>query len=235
MYAECGRPRVRARGTDGEPKHGRAPGRVTAGTERTGGRVLGGVQRQGSLGGRAAFRLRTTGGVLLVLHGALVAWLMLRPRDVPWVAPPNLHPLATVRADLRLGWPGALRPLAEGLGLLAPLGVLLPLAHGRLRVSPVASLARTVAAGALASVAVALLQTGVPGRVVDVDILLLNTAGVAVAHLAVVPAARFLLRRRAERTGSPAVSGQDRNQGRTPTYPRVGIAPWSDAVPPSAP
>ncbi|MCE7550233.1 VanZ family protein [Streptomyces thermodiastaticus] len=193
------------------------------------------MQRQGSLGGRTAFRLRTTGGVLLVLHGALVAWLMLRPRDVPWVTPPNLHPLATVRADLRLGWPGALRPLAEGLGLLAPLGVLLPLAHGRLRVSPVASLARTVAAGALASVAVALLQTGVPGRVVDVDMLLLNTAGVAVAHLAVVPAARFLLHRRAERTGSPEVSGQDRTQGRTPTIPRVGIAPWSDAAPPSAP
>ncbi|WP_345133161.1 VanZ family protein [Streptomyces mexicanus] len=193
------------------------------------------MQRQGSLGGRAALRLRATGGGLLVIHLALVAWLMLRPLDVLWVAPPNLRPLATVRADLELGWPGAVRPLAEGLGLLAPLGVLLPLAHGRLQVSPVASLARTVAAGALVSLGIALLQTGVPGRVVDVDTLLLNTVGVALAHLVVVPAARSRLRRRAERRGGFAAPRQDAAQGRTPTIPRVGIAPWSDALPPSSP
>ncbi|MEW2283766.1 VanZ family protein [Streptomyces sp. NPDC047841] len=197
------------------------------------------MQRQGSIGGSAAIRIRVTGGVLLVAHLALVAWLMLRPLDVPWVMPPNLRPLAGIRADLALGWPQAVRPLGEGLALLAPLGVLLPMAHGRLTVSPVASLIRTAAAGALLSLGIALVQTGVPGRVVDVDSVLLNTTGVVLAHLAVVPATRLRLRRRD--TGElgapePAVSVQEElSQGRTPTIPRVGIAPWSDASSPSSP
>ncbi|MFG2886022.1 VanZ family protein [Streptomyces sp. NPDC048297] len=190
------------------------------------------MQRQSSIGGSAAIRIRLAGGILLVAHLALVAWLMLRPLDVPWVMPANLHPLAGIRADLALGWPGAVKPLTEGLALLAPLGVLLPLTHGRLAVSPLASLARTSAAGALISLGIALLQTGVPGRVVDVDSLLLNTAGVALAHLAVVPAGRARLRRgqaRAGREGEGAdgqVSVQEGpSQGRTPTIPRVGTAP----------
>ncbi|MEU9476299.1 VanZ family protein [Streptomyces sp. NPDC048191] len=188
------------------------------------------MQRQGSIGGdSAAIRIRATGGVLLVAHLALVAWLMLRPLDVPWVAPPNLRPLAGIRADLALGWPAAARPLGEGLALLAPLGVLLPMAHGRLTGSPLASLIRTTAAGALISTGIALLQTGVPGRVVDVDSLLLNTAGVALAHLAVVPAGRAWLRgrdARAEAGAEPPVTVQEElPQGRTPTIPRVGIAP----------
>nr|BFD83036.1 VanZ family protein [Streptomyces sp. Xyl84] len=197
---------------------------------------MGGVQLQGSIGGSAAFRVRVTGGVLLVAHLAFVAWLMLRPLDVPWVMPANLRPLTTIRADLALGGAEAVRRIGEGLVLLAPLGVLLPLVHGRvLAVSPVASGVRTTAAGALVSLGIALLQTGVPGRVVDVDALLLNTAGVALAHLAVVPAARALLRRGAERRGGWAVRQEDASQGRTPTIPRVGIAPWSDALPPSSP
>lgn len=102
------------------------------------------------------------------------------------------------------------------------------MAHGRLVVSRLASLIRTAAAGTLISLGIALLQTGVPGRVVDVDSLLLNTVGVAVAHLAVVPAGRAWLRRRAER--EPGTAGrftvqEDLPQGRTPTIPRVGIAP----------
>ncbi|MFF5854752.1 VanZ family protein [Streptomyces sp. NPDC012751] len=187
------------------------------------------MQRQGSIGGgSAATQIRVTGGVLLVAHLALVAWLTLRPLDVPWMMPPNLRPLAGVRADLALGWPGAARPLGEGLALLAPLGVLLPMAHGRLAVSPFASLLRTAAAGALASLGIALLQTGVPGRVVDVDSLLLNTAGVVLAHLAVVPAGRARLRQRAagEAGAEPTVTvPEELSQGRTPTIPRVGIAP----------
>ncbi|MFI0807595.1 VanZ family protein [Streptomyces echinatus] len=184
------------------------------------------MQRQGSIGGNAAIRIRVTGGVLLVAHLALVAWLMLRPLDVPWVMPPNLRPLAGIRADLALGWPGAVRPLGEGLALLAPLGVLLPMAHGRLTVSPLASLIRTAAAGALISLGIALLQTGVPGRVVDVDSLLLNTVGVVLAHLTVVPAARARLRRRDPGAAGQAVTVQEElSQGRTPTIPRVGIAP----------
>ncbi|MEW5356708.1 MULTISPECIES: VanZ family protein [unclassified Streptomyces] len=193
------------------------------------------MQRQGSIGGSAAIRVRVTGGVLLVAHLAFVAWLMLRPLDVPWVMPANLRPFATIRADLALGGHEAVRRLGEGLGLLAPLGVLLPLAHGRLCVSTFASLVRTVAAGAMVSLGIALLQTGVPGRVVDVDTLLLNTLGVALVHLAAVPALRSRLRRRAERLGGSAVRQEDAAQGRTPTIPRVGIAPWSDALPPSSP
>ncbi|GAB1327918.1 hypothetical protein ACE1SV_22570 [Streptomyces sennicomposti] len=130
---------------------------------------MGGVQRQGSIGGSAATRVRVTGGVLLVAHLAFVAWLMLRPLDVPWVMPANLRPFTTIRADLALGGHQAVRRIGEGLGLLAPLGVLLPLAHGRLGVSAFGSLVRTVAAGAMVSLGIALLQTGVPGRVVDVE------------------------------------------------------------------
>ncbi|MEU6553921.1 VanZ family protein [Streptomyces sp. NPDC046915] len=183
------------------------------------------MQRQGSIGGSAAIRVRVTGGTLLVAHLALVAWLMLRPLDVPWVMPANLHPLAGIRADLALGWPEAARRIGEGLALLAPLGVLLPMAHGRLAVSPLASLIRTATTGALVSTGIALLQTGVPGRVVDVDSLLLNTAGVVLAHLALVPAGRSWLRRRGERVRRTAAPQEETSQGRTPTIPRVGIAP----------
>ncbi|MFJ9544322.1 VanZ family protein [Streptomyces sp. NPDC101225] len=183
------------------------------------------MQRQGSIGGSAAIRIRVTGVVLLVAHLAFVAWFTLRPLDVPWVMPPNLRPFAGIRADLALGGPVAVRRIAAGLALLAPLGVLLPAAHGRLRVSPFASFVRTVAAGALVSLGILLLQTGVPGRVPDVDSLLLNTVGVAVAHLAAVPAARSRLRRRAERSDRAAVRQEEAAQGRTPTFPRVGIAP----------
>ncbi len=183
------------------------------------------MQRHGFLGGSAALRIRVTGSVLLVAHLAFVAWYTLRPLDVPWVLPPNVEPFAGIRADLALGWPGAARALGGSLALLAPLGVLLPVAGGRLTVSPLASLLRTLAAAALLSLAIELLQTGVPGQVVDVDSLLLNTAGVALAHLAVVPAARARLRRRCRAHGRADLPQEEPSQGRTPTIPRVGIAP----------
>lgn len=186
---------------------------------------MGGVQRQGSNGGSAAFRVRVAGGVLLVAHLALVAWITLRPLDVPWVRPANLHPLAGIRADLALGWPEAGLRIGKGLALLAPLGALLPMAGGRLDVSPLASLARTVAAGTLIALAVELLQTGVPGQVVDIDSILLGTVGVALAHLLVVPAARVRIRRRAECRRRAALPRDEPSQGRTPTIPRVGMAP----------
>jgi glycopeptide antibiotics resistance protein len=183
------------------------------------------VQRQGSNGGSAAIRVRVAGGVLLVAHLALVAWITLRPLDVPWVRPANLHPFADIRADLALGWPEAARRIGKGLALLAPLGVLLPMAGGRLDVSPLASLARTVAAGSLISLGIELLQTGVPGQVVDIDAILLGTAGVTLAHLLVVPAARHRLRRRAEHRRRAALRREEPSPGRTPTIPRVGMAP----------
>lgn len=203
----------------------RADGAGRAGTDRAGGRVLGGVQRQGSIGGSAAIRIRATGIVLLAAHLVYVAWVTLRPLDVPWVLPANLHPFDGIRADLRLGWPEAARRIGAGLGLLAPLGVLLPLAGGRVRVSPFASLVRTVTAGALLSLGIELLQTGVPGQVVDVDSMLLNTVGVALAHVAVVPAVRARLRRSAGHRPSVPVRQEDAAQGLTPRIPRVGIAP----------
>ncbi|WP_327295707.1 MULTISPECIES: VanZ family protein [unclassified Streptomyces] len=181
--------------------------------------------RQGT-GGRSVIRFRVVGVVLLAAHLLIVGWLTLRPLDVMWVTASNFTPLAGIRADLALSPLEAARRIGEALLLLAPLGVLLPLAGGRLRVSPWASLARTVAAGALISLAIELLQTGVPGQVVDVDSLLLNTAGVALAHLLVVPAVRCRLRRR--RVGRPervAVLPDEAPQVVTPTIPRVGIAP----------
>lgn len=168
------------------------------------------------------------GGVLLVAHLALVAWITLRPLDVPWVSAANLRPFAGIRADLALGPEVAARRIAAGLGLLAPLGVLLPMAGGRLCVSRVGSLLRTTAAGVLLSLGIELLQTGVPGQVVDIDSIILNTVGVALAHLAVVPAVRARLRRRAETRRRTAVLPEEQAQGRTPTIPRVGIAPWSE-------
>ncbi|WP_105973606.1 VanZ family protein [Streptomyces geranii] len=183
------------------------------------------MQRHGSSGKSAAIRIRATGGVLLVAHLALVAWITLRPLDVPWQLPANLRPFAGIRADLALGWQEAARRIAEGLALLAPLGVLLPMAGGRLDASPLGSLFRTVMAGAMLSLGIELLQTGVPGQVVDVDSLLLNTIGVGLAHVAVVPAVRSWLRRRSDRRLRAAIRTEDATQGRTPTIPRVGIAP----------
>lgn len=189
---------------------------------------MGGVQRHGSEDGSAVTRVRVAGGVLLVAHLALVAWITLRPLDVPWVSAANLRPFAGIRADLALGPEVAARRIAAGLGLLAPLGVLLPMAGGRLAASPLGSLLRTTAAGVLLSLGIELLQTGVPGQVVDIDSIMLNTLGVALAHLAVVPAVRARLRRRAETRRRAAVRREDHAQGRTPTIPRVGIAPWSE-------
>ncbi|MEW2165404.1 VanZ family protein [Streptomyces sp. NPDC007084] len=183
------------------------------------------MQRLGSDGHSAVTRARAAGCVLLVVHLALVAWITLRPLDVPWVSAANLRPFAGIRADLALGAGTAARRIAAGLALLAPLGVLLPLAGGRLGVSTFGSLLRSAAAGTLLSLGIELLQTGVPGQVVDIDSILLNTLGVVLAHLAVVPAVRARLRRRTETRDLAAVLREDPAQGPTPTIPRVGIAP----------
>ncbi|WP_282503787.1 VanZ family protein [Streptomyces rhizoryzae] len=164
--------------------------------------------------------MRATGFLLLVVHLLIVGWLMLRPRTVPWVPAANLQPLASIDAELARGGWAAVWHLGGPLLLLAPLGVLLPLAGGRLNVSPLGSVARTVFGGAMISLAIELVQTAVPGQVPDVDAVLLNTLGVALAHLAVVPAARSRLRRRNDRLG-----------GATPRIPRVGLAPQADVFP----
>lgn len=194
------------------------------------------MQRKGFIGGTAALRIRMAGGLLLAAHLAFVAWYALRPLDVPWVMPANLRPFDGVRADFALGWRTGVRRTGEALMLLAPLGVLLPMAGGRLAVSRLGSLVRTTTATALVSLVVELLQTAVPGQDVDIDALLLNSAGAALAHAAVVPAARArLLRRAGQSPLSTAPPLQEHPQGTTPTMSRVGIAPWSDALPPSSP
>lgn len=184
------------------------------------------------------------GSGLLAAHLLLVAWVTLRPLDVPWAASANLTPFEGIRADLAYGPLEAARRIGSSLVLLAPLGVLFPLVSGRLAPSPLAawaSLSRTVAAGALISVSIGMLQTAVPGRVVDVDAVLLNVAGVVLAHLAVVPALRARLRRSVRRVASrpaspdlsPAPSPTPspvRSQGPTPRVARVGIGPWTEVL-----
>jgi glycopeptide antibiotics resistance protein len=177
------------------------------------------------MGGRAVIRVRVAGFLLLAAHLLIVGWLTLRPLDLMWVTASNFTPFAGIRADLALGAFEATRRIGKGLLLLAPLGVLLPLADCRLYVSPWASLARTVAAGALISLGIELLQTGVPGQVVDVDSLLLNTLGVALAHTAVVPAARSRLRGRQSRVRAALPQEEEPAPRVTPTISRVGVTP----------
>lgn len=210
-----------------------------SGTERRGRRVHSGVQRHGRGGGTAAStpRIRVVGLILLIAHLAFAGWLALRPLSVPWVAPANLEPFATIRSDLHDGSPDALTGLAGGLLLLAPLGVLLPLAAGALERSLPGTWTRTVLGGALISSVLVLLQSGTPGHMVNVDSVLLNTAGVALACLLVFPPLRSLLRRRAESapghgdfSGGSGTYGtlprrEDAGQGAPPRTARVGIAP----------
>ncbi|RSS75623.1 VanZ family protein [Streptomyces sp. WAC06614] len=183
------------------------------------------------------------GGVLLLAHLALVGWVTLRPLDVPWAPAANLTPLDGIRADLAYGPLEAARRIGGSLVLLAPLGVLLPWISGRLAPSPLAawsSLVRTTTAGALVSLVVAMLQSGVPGQVVDVDHVLLNTVGVALAHLAVVPALRSRMRRSRAAAGGLRTAGAARaasaeapgaaGQGSTPRIPRVGLGLRTDVL-----
>ena len=183
-------------------------------------------------------RIRAAGLALLSAHLLFVCWLTLRPLSVPWVAPANLRPLATIRSDLAGDAYGALAGIGGGLALLAPLGVLLPLATGRLHRPVPATWARTVGAGAMVSLLISLLQSGVPGRVANVDAVLLNTLGVALSCLLFYPPLRRLLRRRVLRADPHGSGGPGSPRGRTPVArrddaaagptrraPRVGIAP----------
>jgi glycopeptide antibiotics resistance protein len=173
---------------------------VTADRNRAGPyRVLEGVRHEGS-----RIRVRAAGLLLTAAYLCFVAWLLLRPHYAAWVPAPNLRPFATIRSDLSSGAVPAARRLGEGLGLLAPLGVLLPMAGGRVDVPAFTSFARTVFAGLMVSMSLEFTQTLVPGQLFDVDALLLNTAGVALAHLLVVPQVRRRLRQRVPVPPPPA-------------------------------
>lgn len=200
------------------------------------------MQRHG-YGGTPAlrYRYRVAGCVLLAAYLLVLGWLALRPLTAPWVTAVHLEPLATIRADLAMDPWDAAWAIGTGIVPYAPLGVLLPWAGGRLDVSPLGSLTRTVFTCAMLSLALQVVQSGVAGQILDVDALLLNVAGVTLVHLAVVPAVRARLRRRAGsgggRTADPEgglradatarrpLLREDRDRGLTPTMPRVGIAP----------
>ncbi|MEV4439580.1 VanZ family protein [Streptomyces sp. NPDC049577] len=184
------------------------------------------MQRHG-YGGTPAlrYRYRVVGRVLLAVHLLVVTWLALRPLTAPWVTAAHLEPLATLRADLALAPWEAARTIGAGLLPFAPLGVLLPWAGGRLAVSELGSLTRTVFTAVMLSLALQVVRSGVVGQVLDVDGLLLNVTGVAVAHLAVVPAVRARLRRRSETGPGRPLRREEPDPVLTRTIPRVGIAP----------
>ena len=145
-------------------------------------------------GGKAAFRLRAVGFLLLAGYLVFVCWLTLRPLSVPWVAPANVQPFATITPDLRAGPGHALRTMGGDLALLAPLGVLLPLASGSLGCRA-GSLFRTVVAAGTFAFALEAVRSAVPGQVANIDAVLLHTTGAALAHLLFYPVVRGWFRR----------------------------------------
>jgi VanZ like family len=194
----------------------------------------------------SASRIRVAGLVLLIAHLTFAGWMALRPLSVPWVAPANLVPFATIRSDLDDGSDAALAGLGGGLALLAPLGVLLPLAAGWLERSLPGTWVRTVACGTLISSVIMLLESSTPGHIVNVDSVVLNTTGVALSCLLVFAPLRALLLRvlplrhgDGDAAGSPAEGPsygpgpslaalhrrEDANQGAPRRPARVGIAP----------
>ncbi|HEX5566139.1 MAG TPA: VanZ family protein [Streptomyces sp.] len=183
------------------------------------------MQRQ-HRGGSAVHRIRAAGLLLLCGHLLFVCWLTLRPLSVPWVAPANLRPFASIHADLMSGPQAALEGIGSGLALLAPLGVLLPMVVCR-STSRLGSWARTVFAGAMISLGIELVQPAVPGQVANVDTLLLNTTGVALVHLLCYPALRARLRSACgqKRHRARVRRADDGDQGATPRAHRVRIAP----------
>ncbi|MFB7911177.1 VanZ family protein [Kitasatospora sp. NPDC059146] len=131
--------------------------------------------------------LRHAGLAGLALHLTLVLWLVLRPLPVAWVYDANLTPLASLRSSTP--W----QVVGEFL-LLAPLGVLLPLAGGRVRAPWLPSFLRTTGVSALLATGLEFLSSWTPGHVLNVDHILFAVLGVMIAHLALVPGLRRLLR-----------------------------------------
>lgn len=148
--------------------------------------------------------LRAAGLTALVLHLVVVGWIVLRPLPVAWVYDANLTPFGSVRRALSLGEAAGLWQVACELLLLAPLGVLLPLVRGRLRAAWLPSFLRVAGVSALLATGLEIVGSWVPGHVLNVDHILLGVAGVSLTHLAVVPAARAVLRARPTRENRPA-------------------------------
>jgi hypothetical protein len=139
---------------------------------------------------------RRLGLLLLTVHLAVLLWVCLHSTPSVWLADSNLTPFASVRLELASGTWHAYLELLGGLLVLAPLGVLLPLAGGRLDSPLLTSFTRTLLAGVLVATGQEVLQTTLSLRLLNVDDILLACVGIALTHLAVVPATRSWLRRR---------------------------------------
>lgn len=151
---------------------------------------------------------RALGLLLLAGYLLLVGWLLLRPLPVSWTYPANLTPFASVRQAAAVSGYAVLRQLADGLLPLAPLGVLLPVVGERLGTTWLPSLLRTLGGCTLLATALEIAESWVPGHVLNVDDVLLAPIGAAICHLALVPAGRALLLRRAARPPVAASESQ---------------------------
>ncbi|RAG87425.1 VanZ family protein [Streptacidiphilus pinicola] len=147
---------------------------------------------------------RRLGLLLLTVHLAVLLWATFRSTPSVWLADSNLTPFASVRAELSGGTARDYLELLGSLLSLAPLGVLLPLAGGRRDASPVTSFTRTLLTGILIATGLEVLQTTLSLRLLNVDDILLPCIGIALTHLAVVPATRAWLRHRAATAAGPA-------------------------------
>ena len=147
---------------------------------------------------------RRLGLLLLTVHLAVLLWATFRSTPSVWLADSNFTPFASVHAELTGGTARDYLELLGSLLSLAPLGVLLPLAGGRRDASPVTSFTRTLLAGILIATGLEVLQTTLSLRLLNVDDILLPCIGIALTHLAVVPAARAWLRHRAARIADAA-------------------------------
>lgn len=142
---------------------------------------------------------RRLGLLLLAVHLGLVLWTVFEPVSAAWMADTNLTPFATVRAEITAGTTHSYLELLRSLLVLAPLGLLLPLAGGRADSAPLSSFLRTVFGGMLIATGVELLETTLTSHLLNVDDVLLAAVGIALAHLAVVPAFRAAVRQAEQR------------------------------------
>lgn len=212
---------------------------LRTGTAARGGDVLSSVQRHGSGGRTAVFRIRAAGLLLLGAYLLFVGWLTLRPLAVPWVLPTNTRPLATIRADLADGPTAALTGIGGGLLLMVPLALLLPIAGGGWSRPLPALWLRAVGVTGLLSSGIAVTQSGISGQMGNVDSVLLNTVGVAVLQPLLFPPLRGWLLRVPRRAGTVRGGGRSGGggashqsgapEGSSPRTAGVHLTPWPEA------
>jgi glycopeptide antibiotics resistance protein len=180
------------------------------------------TDRRGPVHGTA----RLVGLALIALHLALVVWYATLPGDASFMADANLTPLVSIRQNLTEGGLPGLLEVARELLLLAPLGITLPLVGGRADRPWLGSFVRTMLGGVLLATAVEVLRTFSSAHLLNVDDVLLSAAGIALAHLAVVPAGRSFLRRLRDTPEGDPESPSPRSTG----TPRVRIVARGDAA-----